>query len=199
MKLGEQINKQLVIASSNEGKIREFSYYLAHLPVQIIAQPESFMVEETGENFAENARIKAIAVARDTGKYAIADDSGLSVNVLNGRPGIFSARYAETTEDKIAKLLAELDGKIDRSAYFTSAICLANQDGEVFKEVESYTKGVITYSPRGNAGFGYDPIFEVSKIGLTFGEMSAQEKRLYSHRGKAIKLLEPSLRKLFNC
>ncbi len=196
MHLEKQVKRDLVLASSNSGKIIEFNNLLAHIPINLIAQPKNLVVEETGKTFAENARLKAIFIANKTGNYAIADDSGLSVNVLNGRPGIFSARYASSTEEKISKLLKELSDKSDRRASFTSAICVANPDGNVFDEVESVTKGIITFSPRGKAGFGYDPIFELPNIGLTFAEMSAAQKKLYSHRGKAIKLIENSLKKL---
>ena len=121
----------LVIASGNAGKVREFRNLLAHLPLELQSQPEGLQVDETGTTFAANARLKALAVARCSGQWALADDSGLSVAALGGAPGVHSARYAATDPERIARLLRELGGAADRSAHFCAALCVAAPDGEV--------------------------------------------------------------------
>ncbi len=196
MKADNSHKKRLVLASRNDGKIREFRNLFSSLPVNLVSQPKTFEVEETGNTFAENARIKAIAVAKETNSLAIADDSGLSVKALGGAPGVFSARYASNDQSRIARLLYELEGINDRSAYFTAAICIASEVGQVLIEVEGVTQGSITLTPAGNRGFGYDPIFQVSSLGITYAEMSNKQKRDFGHRGKAFRLLEASLDKL---
>ena len=186
----------LVIASGNQGKIREFQGLLADLPVTVEAQPNGLDVDETGETFQANARIKAQAVARLTGHWALADDSGLSVTALQGAPGVHSSRYAPTDAERIAKLLAAMDGHQERSAEFRAALCIAAPDGNVLVEVEGCCEGKITQEPRGNGGFGYDPIFEVSHTGRTFAEMPLAEKKHYGHRGRAFALLKKPLQDL---
>ena len=188
--------RTLVIASGNAGKIREFAGLLEHLPLTVKPQPEGMEVEETGLTFAENARIKARAVAAATGHWALADDSGLSVDALDGAPGVFSARYAESDPARIARLLQELGDTDNRSAYFSAALCIAAPDGSVLVEVEGRCDGVITTTPRGAEGFGYDPIFEVLGTGQTFAEMDRERKKSHSHRGRAFTLLEPQLHQL---
>ena len=188
--------KTLVIASGNAGKIREFQGLLQVLPVSVQPQPEGLEVEETGTTFAANARLKAQAVAAATGEWALADDSGLSVDALNGAPGVHSARYAPTDPERIARLLKALNGSGQRQAYFCAALCVAAPDGTILLEVEGRCDGLITASPRGDQGFGYDPIFEVAGTGRTFAEMPLAEKKQHGHRGKAFSLLEPNLRQL---
>lgn len=186
----------LVIASGNAGKLREFAGLLEHLPVSVQRQPEGMDVEETGLTFAENARIKAQAVAAATGHWALADDSGLSVDALNGAPGVYSARYADSDQARIERLLNELGEATNRKAHFCAALCIAAPDGSVLVEVEGRCDGVITTKCRGEQGFGYDPIFEVSGTGTTFAEMDSDAKRAFGHRGRAFTLLEPQLRAL---
>ena len=188
--------RTLVIASGNAGKIREFAGLLVHLPLTVKPQPEGMEVEETGLTFAENARIKARAVAAATGHWSLADDSGLSVDALDGAPGVFSARYAESDPARIARLLQELGDTDNRSAYFSAALCIAAPDGSVLVEVEGRCDGVITTTPRGAEGFGYDPIFEVLGTGQTFAEMDRERKKSHGHRGRAFTLLEPQLHQL---
>jgi len=183
----------LVIASGNKGKIREFQGLLSSFPLRVEAQPEGLDVEETGETFQANARIKAQAVARLTGHWALADDSGLSVTALQGAPGVQSARYAPSDPERIAKLLNALSGETNRSAHFCAALCIADPSGEPLVEVEGRCEGRITTEPRGKAGFGYDPIFEVLGTNRTFAEMDIQEKKRLGHRGRAFALLEPNL------
>ena len=188
--------RTLVIASGNAGKIREFAGLLEHLPLTVKPQPEGMEVEETGLTFAENARIKARAVAAATGHWSLADDSGLSVDALDGAPGVFSARYADSDPARIARLLQELGDTDNRSAYFSAALCIAAPDGSVLVEVEGRCDGVITTTPRGAEGFGYDPIFEVLGTGQTFAEMDRERKKSHGHRGRAFTLLEPELHQL---
>ena len=188
--------KTLVIASGNVGKIREFEGLLKALPVNVRPQPEGLEVEETGTTFAANARLKAIAVARATGEWALADDSGLSVDALDGAPGVHSARYAPTDPERIARLLTALNGSSQRKAHFCAALCIAAPDGRVLLEVEGRCQGQITRTARGEQGFGYDPIFEVDGTELTFAEMPLAEKKQHGHRGRAFAALEPQLREL---
>ena len=188
--------KTLVIASGNAGKIREFEGLLKALPVNVRPQPEGLEVEETGTTFAANARLKAIAVARATGEWALADDSGLSVDALDGAPGVHSARYAPTDPERIARLLTALNGSSQRKAHFCAALCIATPDGRVLLEVEGRCQGQITRTARGEQGFGYDPIFEVDGTELTFAEMPLAEKKQHGHRGRAFAALEPQLREL---
>jgi len=190
--------RTLVIASGNAGKIREFQGLLQHLPLEVQPQPEGMDVEETGCTFAANARIKARAVATTTGHWALADDSGLSVNALGGAPGVHSARYAPTDPERINKLLSALSKTSERDAQFCAALCVAAPDGSVLIEVEGRCDGRITTLPRGEGGFGYDPVFEVSGTDLTFAEMPLSDKKTHGHRGKAFALLEPRLRALLS-
>jgi XTP/dITP diphosphohydrolase len=185
-----------VIASGNAGKVREFGHLLAELQLEIRPQPEGLEVEETGASFAANARLKAEAVARATGCWALADDSGLSVSALGGAPGVHSARYADSDETRIARLLRELEGASDRSARFTAALAVADPSGTIRLEVEGICLGEILEEQRGTGGFGYDPVFFVPEAGLTYAEMDKQLKGRIGHRGKAFALLAPQLQKL---
>jgi XTP/dITP diphosphohydrolase len=191
----------LVIASGNAGKVREFGALLADLGLEIRPQPEGLEVEETGASFAENARLKAEAVARATGCWALADDSGLSVEALGGAPGVQSARYADTDAARIARLLRELaaagaSSPEARTAHFTAALALADPSGQVVLEVEGLCPGTILEAPQGAGGFGYDPVFHVPEAGLTFAEMDHSQKAELGHRGRAFAALQPQLRQL---
>jgi XTP/dITP diphosphohydrolase len=186
----------LVIASGNAGKVREFGHLLAGLELEIRAQPEGLEVVETGRTFAENARLKAMTVARTSGCWALADDSGLSVTALGGAPGVHSARYADSDPDRIARLLGELEGADDRSAKFTAALAVADPSGCIRLEVEGSCSGLILNEARGMGGFGYDPVFFVPDTGLTYAEMDKELKGRIGHRGRAFALLAPQLREL---
>ena len=190
-------NLPLVIASSNEGKIREFKKLLNDFPFDLLTQPVGFEIEENGNTFKENARIKAIAVSQKTGNWALADDSGLSVEALGGAPGIYSSRYASSDKERIEKLLSELKSCTNRKAKFECALCIASGE-KVLIEVSGFCEGLITFSKKGNNGFGYDPIFEVSGLGETFAQMNHEKKKHIGHRGNAFKLLKPELKKLLN-
>ena len=193
---------KLVIASGNAGKVREFSALLANLGLEIQPQPEGLEVEETGASFAENARLKAMAVAQATGEWALADDSGLSVDALGGAPGVHSARYADSDSSRITRLLQELGqaqataGTPNRQAHFAAALALADPSGHIQLEVEGRCSGLILETPRGTGGFGYDPVFLVPEVGLTFAEMDGALKAQIGHRGRAFALLAPALLEL---
>ena len=188
--------RPLVIASGNAGKVREFAALLADLPLEVRPQPPDLEVEETGTTFAANAQLKAEAVAKATGCWALADDSGLAVEALGGAPGVFSARYAPSDAERIARLLAELDAAPNRRAAFVAALALADPDGVVQLAVEGRCEGLIAEAPRGEGGFGYDPVFLVPELDLTFAEMDKATKARIGHRGRAFAAMEPGLRAL---
>ena len=188
-------NLPLVIASGNQGKIREFKKLLEGFPFDLSTQPDGFEIEETGNTFIENARIKAIAVSLATGNMSLADDSGLSVEALGGAPGIYSSRYANSDKERIEKLLLELKPFQNRKAKFECALCIASGEN-VLIEVTGSCDGFITFYPKGKNGFGYDPIFEVDNFGQTFAEMDHNTKKENGHRGNAFKLLKPELKNL---
>ena len=191
----------LTIASRNQGKLNEFSELLVHFPLYVRGQPEGLNIQETGATFAANARLKAEAVAQATGQWALADDSGLSVDALGGAPGVHSARYAATDAERIERLLQELraagaENPISRSARFTAALALADPRGKVVLEVEGHCQGLILTERHGEGGFGYDPVFFVPEAGLSFAEMPHSQKASLGHRGRAFAALKPKLREL---
>lgn len=186
----------LVVATGNPGKVKELARRLAGLPWQLIAKPDELDIEETGTTFGENAFLKASQIAQATGQWAIADDSGLAVDALDGAPGLYSARYGSTDPERIAKLLAALEGVADRRARFVCAIAVANPRGEQVILTEGICEGEISIAPRGDRGFGYDPIFFVPDLGKTFAEMDPDTKDRISHRGRALAQLLPQLAQL---
>jgi len=186
----------LVVATGNPGKVKEIEPYLAGLNWELQLKPPNLEMEETGTTFRENAAQKATQVAIATGYWAIADDSGLEVAALDGRPGVYSARYADSDEARIAKLLGELGDNPDRRAQFVCAIALAKPDGSIALLTEGICPGEILTAPRGDGGFGYDPIFYVSEKGMTFSEMPLEVKQEISHRGRAFQTLLPQLKAL---
>ena len=186
------MDKILVLATRNEGKVREFRQLLKGFPVEIKCLkdfgpiPE---VEEDGETFDDNAYKKALFTAKVLGLPAMADDSGLVVEALGGAPGVKSARYAgENAEDRdnIAKLLKEMAGATDRQAAFACVISIAVPSGPALT-YEGRCEGEITREPRGDSGFGYDPVFFFPEYNRTFAELSSEEKNRVSHRGKAMR------------
>ncbi|MGB3513647.1 MAG: RdgB/HAM1 family non-canonical purine NTP pyrophosphatase [Microcoleaceae cyanobacterium] len=188
----------LVVATGNPGKLKEMEAYLADLNLQLQLKPENLEVEETGETFIANACLKASEVAKATKEWAIADDSGLVVEALGGRPGIYSARYAPTVTEQIERVLAELGDNPNRQAQFVCAMAVARPDGKIALEVEGICRGEILYSCRGNGGFGYDPIFYISAEKKTFAEMSPEMKRSLSHRGQAFEILLPQIKQVLD-
>jgi XTP/dITP diphosphohydrolase len=187
------MTKLLVVATSNPGKLREMQAYLANSGWKLTLKPEELEIEETGDTFAANACLKASEVAKATRQWAIADDSGLQVDALNGAPGVFSARYGTTDSDRIARLLKELGNETNRKAQFVCVVAIARPDGEIVLQCEGICRGEILHAPRGNGGFGYDPIFYVPEKQLTFAEMTPEVKKSVSHRGKAFAVLQPQL------
>ncbi|WP_416667441.1 RdgB/HAM1 family non-canonical purine NTP pyrophosphatase [Egbenema bharatensis] len=187
----------LIVATSNPGKLKEMQSYLLDQPNwQLRLKPPELEIEETGQTFMENARLKASQVAQALGEWSIADDSGLAVNALNGAPGLYSARYGTSDADRIARLLSELGAASDRSAQFVCAVALARPDGTIALEAEGVCQGEILQAPQGDQGFGYDPIFYVPEHQLTFAEMPPELKHTVSHRGVAFQALLPKLRSL---
>jgi XTP/dITP diphosphohydrolase len=195
-------NMKLLVATNNAGKIRELNEYLMDLPIELFglsAFENVSDVEETGATFAENAILKARSYARQTGFWALSDDSGLEVEALNGAPGVFSARYAgENAGDaeRIEKLLDELaeTGDESRRARFVCVIAIADETGEIKFLAEGVCEGKIALKPRGANGFGYDPIFIPAGFEQTFGELSSTVKGEISHRERAIKKIIRFLR-----
>jgi XTP/dITP diphosphohydrolase len=184
----------LYLASGNEGKLREFRVLAAGHTLQLELLPNfaSFAeYPETAPTFAENAAGKALHYSRHTDEMVFADDSGLAVDALGGAPGVKSARYAgpgASDDRKIAKLLQELNGKksAERIGRFVCVIAVARR-GRVWAVVSGQVEGKILEDRRGSGGFGYDPVFYVPQLGKTFAELSAEEKNLHSHRGKAFR------------
>lgn len=190
---------KLVVASGNKNKLREIAEIFNDL--EVISQKEAGFdvdVEETGTTFVENARLKAHAAAKALGCMALADDSGLCVDALNGAPGVYSARYCGyhgSDKENRDLLLKNMQGIQDRSAHFTSAMVLAYPDG---KEIvaEGHTYGKILQEETGEGGFGYDCLFESDDLKKSFGEATAEEKNAVSHRYRALQNLLEKWRKI---
>jgi XTP/dITP diphosphohydrolase len=178
---------RLVIASGNTGKLREYRELLAGAGVELVAFDSE--VDEVGESYAENARLKAETACARSGLPALGDDSGVEVESLGGFPGIRSARLGPTQEERTAELLKRLEGKPRPwNARFVCVLGLA-KPGHPTEFFEGECQGEIVPEWRGEAGFGYDPVFLVPGTGKTFGEMPSEEKRLYSHRARAVRAL----------
>lgn len=188
--------RKLVVATGNPGKLLEMQEYLIDLPWELELKPGSIDIEETGTTFIANARLKASRVAKALGKWSIADDSGLAVDDLDGAPGLYSARYGKTDKDRIHRLLRELGNTSNRQAKFICAVAIANPEGKIVLETEGICTGEILKSPRGDSGFGYDPIFYVPSQQQTFAEMSSEVKGKISHRGVAFAQVMPELIRL---
>ena len=189
---------KLVLATQNPKKLKEMNEILSHLGVEVVSEAElgaRIEVEETGETFTDNARLKATAVMQATGLPAVADDSGLCVDALNGGPGVYSARFGgEGLDDKgrYTLLLEMLRGQTDRAAHFhTSIVCAFPNGDELVCEGEC--PGTIAFAPMGEGGFGYDPVFFVPELRKTFGQLTAEEKASVSHRGKALRAFAAAL------
>lgn len=196
--------EKFVLATHNPGKLREISQMLSGFGIVVVSPADlgiAAEMEETGETFAENAMLKAEAACEAAGLPAIADDSGLCVDALNGGPGVYSARYGgEGLDDKgrMMLLLNTMRGMPTRSAHFTCAIACVFPNGDTLT-AEGQCAGSIAYAPIGTDGFGYDPVFMVPDKAKTFAQMNAEEKNKISHRGKALrefsKKLETYLKK----
>ena len=189
---------KLVLASQNKGKLKEMQKILADLGVEVVLQSElgiNVDVEETGTTFAENSMLKAKAVMEASGLPAIADDSGLCVDWLNGAPGVYSARYGglDSDEARYRLLLENLRGATNRAAHFHTDIVCCFPNGDVL-QAEGDCHGTIAYAPAGDGGFGYDPIFFVPQLRKTFSQLTADEKNEISHRGTALRAFAVKLK-----
>lgn len=184
--------EKFVLATHNAKKLEELRAILSGLGVEVVSPAEAGVdieVEETGSTFAENAMLKAKAVSAAAKLPAIADDSGLCVDALNGGPGVYSARYGgEELDDRgrCMLLLNNMRGQTTRAAHFACAIACVFPDGGTLT-AEGRCDGAIAFAPIGTGGFGYDPVFLVPEKGKTFGQLSAEEKSAISHRGRALK------------
>ena len=181
---------KLIIATHNSGKAREIGEILGDLPLQCLTLPEAGFsqdIAETGDSYAANALLKAAFTARATGLLALGDDSGLEVEALGGRPGLHSARYAPTTPERWAKLLSELKDVPweKRTACFRCVIALAAPNRDPVT-VEGVCRGLITFEPKGDGGFGYDPLFFIPEYGCTMAELPEAVKNRISHRARAL-------------
>ena len=182
---------KIVLASHNQGKMKEMSAILAQYGVELVLQSDlgvNIEVEETGETFRENALLKAHAVMKATGMPAISDDSGLMVDALNGAPGVYTARYGGeglTDVERYRLLLSALVGQTNRAAHFYSCIACVFPAGETLV-AQGVCDGTIAFAPIGQDGFGYDPIFFVPALRKTFAQMTPEEKNTVSHRAKAL-------------
>ena len=194
---------RLILASNNANKLKEFRSLVADLDIELLSQREAgcdFEVEETGTTFEENAYLKASAVTAATGIAAVADDSGLCVDALNGEPGIYSARYglghAASDQERYRYLLQKMEGVENRSARFVCCICCTFPDGSVIRS-RGECEGEIMIAPKGHNGFGYDPVFHPLCLDKGMAELTPEAKNAISHRGKALRAFIEELRGKF--
>ena len=190
---------KLVLASKNKKKLVEMNEILSHLGIEVCSEAEAGVdveVEETGTTFEENSLLKAQAVMEASGLPAIADDSGLCVDVLNGAPGVYSARYGGEGLDDVQRyqlLLENMKGQMPRTAKFVSVITCCFPNGDVLT-ARGECPGTIAFAPQGEGGFGYDPVFFVPTLKKTFAQLTAEEKNAISHRGKALEAFQVKLK-----
>ena len=191
---------KLVLASKNRKKLMEMNDILSHLGIEVCSEAEAGVdleVEETGTTFEENSLLKARAVMEASGLPAIADDSGLCVDCLNGAPGVWSARYGgEGLDDAVRyrMLLENMRGQMTRTAKFVSVITCCFPNGDVLT-ARGECPGTIAFAPMGEGGFGYDPVFFLPKLKKTFAQLAPSEKNAVSHRGKAIRMFKSEVEK----
>jgi XTP/dITP diphosphohydrolase len=188
-----------VLASNNRAKLAELSAILSETGAELISQSEAGLlmeVEETGGSFEANAYLKAKAACEALGEPAIADDSGLMVDALDGAPGVYSARYGGLAADaqRVELLLRNMEGVTDRRARFVCCIACVFPNGDVLVS-RGECEGLVALTPRGNDGFGYDPVFELPELGKTMAELTQKEKNAVSHRGAALRIFQEELRK----
>ena len=194
---------KFVLASQNKHKLAEMQSILSAQGVEVVMESDLELhveVEETGETFAENAMIKARAVMEASGLPAIADDSGVCVDALQGAPGVYSARYGGPELDDVGRyrlLLNVMQGQTNRAAHFTSAIACIFPNGDTI-EAEGECPGTIAFAPMGDGGFGYDPVFFLPQLKKTYAQLTPEEKAAVSHRGKALAVFEEKLKAYLN-
>ncbi len=193
----------VILATWNKGKVNEYRSLLQDVPVRLVTPAEKGIitnVTETGHTYEENARLKAVVLARESGLIALGDDSGLEVDTLHGEPGIMSARYAgenASDRDRVNYLLSRMKDIPweKRTARFRCIIALATPQGDV-AYCSGEVQGVIAFEPRGEQGFGYDPIFYFPELGKTMAELPPDVKNRISHRGRAAQKVYPALQKM---
>lgn len=189
---------KFILATQNPKKLAEMRAILADLGVEAVSEANlgvKLEVEETGETFAENSLLKAKAVMEATGLPAVADDSGLCVDALNGGPGVYSARFGGEGLDDAGRcrlLLEMLRGQGDRRAHFHTTVTCAFPNGDVL-QTDGEVRGTVAFAPMGEGGFGYDPVFFVPDKRKTFAQLTAEEKAAISHRGKALRAFREAL------
>ena len=194
------MSQQIVLATGNQGKVKELGAMLNELNIEVLPQSKFDVpdVPETGTTFIENAIIKARHAAKITGLPAIADDSGLEVDALNGAPGVYSARFAgenANDQDNIDKLLVEMQGKTVRSARFWCVLAyMRHADDPTPLVCQASWEGTITEDQQGREGFGYDPVFYVASEGCTSAQLTKEQKNALSHRGQALQQLVAKLK-----
>lgn len=177
---------KIFLASSNQHKVQEINDIVSGMGLEFTLPPKGFDPVEDGKTFEENSLIKAKAAWELTHDWALADDSGLCIDALGGAPGIYSARYAETPQKRIERVLDEMKGVEERNAHFACCMTLINPEGEVAFSYTGVCEGSITHEARGKNGFGYDPIFLVKGRKETMAELSEDEKNKISHRSVAL-------------
>ena len=189
---------KFVLASHNPNKLREMSEILGKLGIEVVSPASVGVdvdVEETGTTFEENSRLKAEAIMKLSGLPAIADDSGLCVDCLQGAPGVYSARYGgEGLDDmgRVRLLLENMRGQMPRTAKFVSVITCCFPNGDVLT-ARGECPGTIAFAPMGESGFGYDPVFFIPGLKKTFAQLTAEEKNAISHRGRALEAFQGKL------
>ena len=189
---------KIVFATSNPHKLHELNEICADSGIEFVLPSEGFAPIENGSTFEENSLIKAKEAFRVSKTYSLADDSGLCVDALDGAPGLYSARYAGTQDEKIEKLLGELKGFENRRAKFVCCVTLLDDKGEMIFQTVGECHGSIVKERKGINGFGYDPIFKADNYDCTIAELSEEEKNKISHRGKALKNFLKFMHKNFN-
>lgn len=186
---------KIILATNNKHKLEEINEISKNTKIEFVLPPANFDPNETGKTFAENSYIKALEAAKLTNNIALADDSGLCVEALNGAPGIHSARYEETQDKRIQKLLNELAPFENKRAKFTCCMTIVAPDGNIIHQVIGECHGHITENRKGSNGFGYDPIFVPDNYTCTLAELDEQEKNNISHRGNALRQIMEFLEK----
>ena len=177
---------EIILATANPNKLKEIKDIAKNIDFDLNLVGEGFDPVENGSTFRENAYIKAYEAAKLTGKIALADDTGLCIDALQGAPGLISARYASTPEERIKKVLDKMQGETNRNAHFECTMILVNPEGKILFSSVGRIDGVISKEPSGKNGFGYDPIFFIPQLNKTMAEMSLSEKDTLSHRAKAL-------------
>ena len=194
---------KLLLGTNNQKKRAELVQLIGDRDIELLSlqEFETSEVDETGTTFAENAGLKAVGYARQTKMWVLAEDSGLSVRSLDEKPGVYSARFSgptATDESNNSLLLEQMKGKTDRLAWYTCHIAISDPQGKIVANAESRCYGQILNEPRGESGFGYDPLFVIPEYDLTFAQLGEQVKSVLSHRGRAYRMILPNLTAIAN-